>query len=169
MSNATTTMPRRAGVKAWVLYWEVLPGGPVPITCNNEVVAVLPSRWRDARVCEVLERFFLERAATPSELVVWRAGGSPYPPRHLLWMHSVPYGGAGYYCGHNPMLVARKVQRLRVLGDDELEWEEMSAEHHADFCRATWGIEDCPEAKRGPTITVKRGVRSSAAAASLPT
>lgn len=161
MGEATTAMPRRAGVKAWVLYWEVLPGGPLPIARNNEVVAVLPTQWGDARVCDVLERFFLERAAVPSELVEWRAGGSPYPPKHLLWMHSVPVGGAGYYCGHNPILIARKAQRLRVLSDDELEWEEISAEHHAAFCRATWGVENCPEAKRGPTITVKRGARTS--------
>jgi hypothetical protein len=160
MGEATTAMPRRTGVNAWVVYWEVMPGGPLPIARNNEVVAVLPPRWGDARVREVLERLFLERAATPSELVEWRAGGSPYPPKHLLWMHSVPVGGAGYYCGHNPILIARKVQRLRVLGDDELEWEEISAKHRAAFCRATWGVENCAEAERGPTVTAKRGARS---------
>ena len=150
-------MARGAGVKAWVLYWEVQPGGPLPIAHNNEVVAVLPSRWGDARVCDVLERLFLERAAVPSELVAWRAGGSPYPPKHLLWMHSNPVRDEGYYCGHNPILIARKIQHLRVLGDHELEWQELSVEHHADFCRATWGVADCPEAKRGVTVTVKRG------------
>jgi hypothetical protein len=36
---------RRRGVKAWVLYWEIRPGGPLPIAYNNEVVAVLPATW----------------------------------------------------------------------------------------------------------------------------
>lgn len=161
-------MARRAGAKAWVLYWEVLPGGPLSIARNNEVVAVLPPQWGDARVLDILERLFLERAAVPSELVEWRSSGLPYPPKNLLWMHSVPVGCSGYYCGHNPMLVARKVQRLRVLSDDELEWEETSVEHHADFCRATWGVEHCPEAKRGPTVIVKRGSRSSKGPAGTP-
>jgi hypothetical protein len=31
MGEATTAMPRRTGVNAWVVYWEVMPGGPLPI------------------------------------------------------------------------------------------------------------------------------------------
>jgi len=44
------SVSRRKGVKAWVLYWEVQPGGPAPIARDHEVVAVLPPNWGEDRV-----------------------------------------------------------------------------------------------------------------------
>ncbi len=60
---------KRRSIKAWVLYWEIQPGGPSPVASDGEVAAILPAMWGEDRVCDVLERLYLERAATPVELM----------------------------------------------------------------------------------------------------
>lgn len=153
-------MPVRRGIKAWLLYWETQPGGPLPLAEDGEVVAVLPSTWGDDRVRNVLERLFLERAATLAELVNWRnSGSSPYPSRPGTYMHSIAVGGTEYYCGHNPILKARKVQNLVAVGEYELTWEEVSIQHHTEFCRLNLRIDNCPEAAQGSTVSAKRWSR----------
>lgn len=60
-------------------------------------------------------------------------------------MHKTRVDGAGYYCGHNPMLVARKVQRLRVISDHELEWK-----------RPQWSTVPMPVVQYGELRTIPR-------------
>jgi hypothetical protein len=73
------------GVKAWLLYWEFQPGKPLPIARDGEVVGILPAAWGRDRVLDVLERLYLERVMTPSELLRWRvAYRRPIRPSAVL-------------------------------------------------------------------------------------
>lgn len=68
------------GVKAWIVRWEASGPHAETYAKDGEVVAVLPARWTEPRVRDVVERLYQERAYTPSELVAWRrSGSSPYP------------------------------------------------------------------------------------------
>jgi hypothetical protein len=141
-----------------VLYWEAQPGRPLPIARDHEVVAILPPSWGDDRVNDVLERLYLERAMTPSELVNWRSrGSSPYPPECGAYLHRVRVIGLEFFCGHNPILKARKVEQLRAVSEHELAWVEVGVYHRtATLCEAAGG-KDCPLVGKEPVATSKRG------------
>lgn len=158
-SNMSTRRPK--GVKAWVLYWEVQPGGPLPIAQHHEVVAVLPPNWGEDRVKDVLERLYLERAVTPSELLTWRdRGSSPYPPQCAAYLHKVPVAELEFLCGHNPVLKARKVEQLVAVSEYELAWKEAGVAHLSTaLCQAA-GQEDCPLVGKEPEVTGRRGFGS---------
>jgi hypothetical protein len=155
MSDAT---PR--GASAWVLYWQNMPGTPLPIARDNEVVAVLPAAWHEDRVMDVLERLYRERAETPAELVSHRKRGSlPYPPKCGPSLHSVPVVDLAYYCGHNPILNARRVQGLVVVNEYELAWKEVGVRHTAFICEAA-GARDCTLVGKEPAVIEKHGYGS---------
>lgn len=148
------------GAKAWVLYWEKQPGGPIPIAEDGEVVAVLPPAWGKDRVCEVLERLYLERAASPAELVQCRQSGTfPYKPQCAAYLHRLPVADLAYICGHNPVLVARHVENLVVLGDDEIAWDEVGVAHTPALCELA-GEGNCQLANQAPKVVRKRWRRS---------
>jgi hypothetical protein len=149
---------RPKGVKAWVLYWEVQPGGPVPIARDHEVVAILPPYWGVDRVRDVLERLYLERSMTPSELLRWRnRGSSPYPSKCSAYVHRVQVADLEFYCGHNPILKARKVKQLMAVNEHELAWKEVAVTHvSATLCEAA-GQKDCPLVGKEPDVIDKRG------------
>ncbi|HEV7567193.1 MAG TPA: hypothetical protein VGO31_14685 [Microbacteriaceae bacterium] len=139
------------GATAWLVRWEQTPGEPLPIAEDGEVVAVLPGRWSDRRVEDVLERLYAERAYTPAEQLQWRAAGSsPYAVQTLFHVHGIPVGGFGLWCGHNPMLVARRVERLRALDECTLSWVEVQPSHAGFLCKSR-GFPDCPQADQPPT------------------
>jgi hypothetical protein len=146
------------GVKSWVLYWENMPGGPLPIALDNEVVAVLPPSWGEDRVKDVLERLYLERAMTAAELLGWRnRSSSPYPAVCATYLHHIKVTDLAYYCGHNPILTARKVEQLVAVGEHELAWAEIGVTHHSSqLCEAA-GMKDCPLVGKEPNVTRKQG------------
>jgi len=151
-------MVRKRSVSAWLYYWKHQSGSPLPIASDGEVVAVLPSRSADKRVKETLERLYLERAATPAELILWRKEGSgPYPARHDAYIHQVPYA-VSYSCGHNPILRARYVENLVSGGEYELSWDEIGPKHHLESCRSLYRVSNCPEAGREALVVRKRWV-----------
>jgi hypothetical protein len=146
------------GIKAWVIYWEIQPGRPLPIAQNNEVVSILPANWGKKRVQDILERLYLERAMTPSEMVSWRnPGSSPYPPRCGAYLHRIQVVDLEFFCGHNPILKARKVEGLIVLNDNELSWKEVGVPHlSANLCEAA-GVKNCPLVGKKPHVAERRG------------
>lgn len=153
-------MSRSKGVKAWVVYWELQCGRPLPIAQDSEVVGVLPPTWGRDRVCDVLERLYLERAMTSAELVQWRrVGASPYPPECGTYLHGVQVVDLEYFCGHNPILKARKVEKLISIGEHELRWEEVGVTHRSELCAAA-GVPDCELAGQEPR-RVTRSWRAS--------
>jgi len=140
---------------AWVIYWENMPGKPSPKIGENEVVAILPIQWSGNRIKDVLIRMYLERAASPAELLEYRQiSHAPYQPVCGLYLHKMPYGGL-YVVGHNPILNAREAFNVVASNEYTIEWDEISPTHHAEFCRINFGIEDCEEAARGP-VTMHR-------------
>jgi hypothetical protein len=148
------------GVKSWVLYWEPMPGHPLPIALDHEVVAILPPSWGEDRVKDVLERLYLERTSTLDELLMWRnRGSSPYPPECGASYHGIRVVGLEYYCGHNPILKARKVERLVAIGEEELSWMEIGMTHTPFLCEAA-GEEDCPLIGKEPYSIRKHGKRA---------
>jgi hypothetical protein len=155
------SVSRRKGGKAWVLYWEVQPGGPAPIARDHEVVAVLPPNWGEDRVQDVLERLYLEQAMTPSEMLSWRnRGSSPYPPKCGAYVHHIQVTDLEFFCGHNPILKARKVEQLVTVNECELAWKEVGVAHlSAALCEAA-GQKNCPLVGKEPDVTDKRGFGS---------
>jgi hypothetical protein len=170
-TGVSLSVSSRKGVKAWVLYWEVQPGRPAPIARDHEVVAVLPPNWGEDRVQDVLERMYLERAMTPTEMLNWRnRGSSPYPPRCGAYVHRVQVKDLEFFCGHNPVLKARKVEHLVTVNEYELAWKEIGVAHlSASMCELTGGQKDCPLAGHEPDVTDKRGFGSSLPADELET
>jgi hypothetical protein len=149
------------GIKAWILYWEVQPGGPSPIARDHEIVAVLPANWGEDRVKDVLERLYLERAMTPSEMVIWRnRGSSPYPPQCSAYLHRIPVADLEFFCGHNPILKARKVEQLVAVDEHELTWKEVGVAHLSSALCAAAGQEDCPLVGKDPYVIDVRGFGS---------
>jgi hypothetical protein len=138
-----------------------MPGGPLEIAEDGEAVAILPGRWSDSRVADVMERLFAERAYTPAERLQWRArDSSPYPVRTLYDVHGVPVTGAGLYCGHNPILTAIKVQQLRALDEFTLSWNEVAPSHARHICNSL-GFPDCPHADQPGSVTHCRWTQAS--------
>jgi hypothetical protein len=147
---------RSSGVKAWIIYWEVHPGHPLPVAHDNEVVAVLSAIWGNEKVKDILERLHLERTMTPAELLSWRGrASSPYPPQVGANRHGIPVEGLEYWCGHNPMLVARKVEQLMAIDEFELQWKQVGIRHYSFSCEAA-GVRSCPLAGKDPPILEKR-------------
>jgi hypothetical protein len=108
-------------------------------------------------MCSHLEHLYLERAATLAEMLDWRKTGSaPYQPKCAAFMHNVPVGGLSYECGHNPVLIAYKVQNLTAPDEHELAWEEPGVEHRSDVCHRFFGVPNCTEAERGLVVISKR-------------
>jgi hypothetical protein len=145
------------GVKAWVLHWEVRPGGPAPIAQDGEVVAILSSRMGVEKVKEVLERLYMQRAFSLAELVMFRRSGSgPYPVHSNVYVHGIEVSGLGYECGHNPVLIARLAERVRAISEDVIEWEEVGPLHASWHC-AIHHLPPCADADKPPS---RRRVRS---------
>ncbi len=112
-------------------------------------------------MCDVLERLYLERAVTFAELVSWRMkGSSPYPPRCGAYIHGVQVVRLEYYCGHNPILKAYKVENLSVDGDDLLEWDEIGPLHTRGLCAQIAGVKNCPLAAEGPLVVHRASPRA---------
>jgi len=141
---------RKIVPKAWVLYWKHQVHQSLLVALDYEVVAVLPSSWQEARVCEVLERLYVERMSTADEMLIYRKSHSgPYKPHNPVALHGVPVSGLSYLIGHNPVLNARLVSHLRANGDDELEWVEFGPTHWPHLCEAT-GNPQCADAGKPP-------------------
>jgi hypothetical protein len=154
-------VPRRRAVEAWVFYWRNEPGAPAFSVSDLETVAVLPVRSSEKTVKETLRRLFLERAASPAELVAWRrSADGPYLPMHGAYIHRIPYSVA-FYCGHNPMLVARQVENLVVEDELTISWDEVGPTHYSvESCRSVFRVDNCPEAGKAPH-RVRRTWRAS--------
>jgi hypothetical protein len=123
------------GIKAWVLAWAHMPGNPGRFTEDGEVVAVLPSQWSEKRVSQVLTRLYLERIASPAELVRWRVA-APDRPTRVYSVHGISVVDAALTIGANPVLSATRVEQLRALDESTLQWTERGPVHPRGICIA---------------------------------
>lgn len=124
-------------INAWIVYWEYMPGRPVPGTDDGEVVAVLPGNTAPSRVSELIYRLWAERSLEPSEMLLFRREEkSPYRVQPLVFLHRIQVADGGFMVGHNPVLVARKAERVRRYGNDGLQWEEVGPVHGPSICAA---------------------------------
>ncbi len=146
--------------RAWIFYWdfEGLENG-LNVAADGEVVAILPANYSQDRVCFLLQRLFAERVHTASELLHGRSKHleEAFNPRRI---HGVPNTGVeyvmGYYSGVTPKLFAKLVYNLTEIDETTISWEEIDWPHKKWMCEIA-KVEDCPDEKRGPKITIKRG------------
>ena len=105
---------------AWLITWE-WDGDHAKV--DKPLVAVLNHRLGAERVKEFVERFYISSCSSPAEMMAYAANKeeNPYPAQ----FNSVNVKGLGtvqwanqIICGHNPYIFARKVDDLRVEGDD---------------------------------------------------
>jgi hypothetical protein len=147
------------GAKAWVVRWARSPGSSSLDVGNGGVLAILPPRWTEDHVGEVLERLLWEHTASLGELVEWRdRRAAPY---RAFRAGKQGHGGPGHgrlLCGDNPMLEATYVEQLRALDEDTLEWIEKDPLHRKGVCELL-GYPDCPLADAKPA---ERRVRAEA-------
>jgi hypothetical protein len=113
---------RRKGARAWVVRWE-WQGDRAAV--GQVVVAIIRPQVSSRTVKEIVARLYAARAYQPDEMLhmVRRNGHDPYPAR---WgaINGIPWEGE-IYCGHNPLLRARKAT-VRPKGDGSggVEWED---------------------------------------------
>jgi hypothetical protein len=117
-------------MKAWLITWE-WSGNHAKR--EDKIVAVLNSRLAISRVAELVEFLYLTECYTLSEkmAVAHRKRQNPYPAQHERGAKSGPL----IVCGHNPHLVARWVDELRVERDDNgrdiaVKWTTRDGIHH---------------------------------------
>jgi hypothetical protein len=142
--------------KAWVIRWEVMPGDQSRIAHPDEVVAILPSAWRQERVLDILERLYKERTSSLSELAIERkANSGPYKTECASYVHGIRAIEHSYSIGHNPVLFANKAHNVRILNEAEIEWEEHAPIHPKWLCEKQ-GENNCPLKEKPPHITLHR-------------
>jgi len=100
---------------------------------DDKIIAVLNSRLSISRVAELVEFLYLTEYYSVSEkmAVAHRKSENPYPAQHAPRAETGPL----IVCGHNPRLIARWVDELRVERDDNgrdiaVEWKTRDRRHH---------------------------------------
>jgi hypothetical protein len=126
-------MSKGRGTKAWVIRWEW--SGP-HAAVEEPVASVLPWRLGVAQIERIVEALYAAKWYTPDEMLgtAKRNGHKPYGAtlgtisvdlqdghgsRQIGWQGEV-------WCGHNPMLVARKAQVWpSETNPGEIVWEDV--------------------------------------------
>jgi len=127
----------------------------MPSTFDGEVVAVLPGNCAASRVEEITYRLWAERRLEPSEMLEFRRSShSPYTVKTLLHIHGIRVSDAGFIVGHNPVLIARRAERVRRYGASGIQWEEVAPKHLAAIC-SSQGVADCALVGKEPHRQIK--------------
>jgi hypothetical protein len=72
----------------------------------------------------------------------------------------VPVSDLEFFCGHNPILKARKVEQFVAVSEYELAWKEVGVAHlSAALCTAA-GQKNCPLVGEEPYTVDVRGFGS---------
>lgn len=112
-------------MKAWLVTWE---SAGVRTKLENPVAAVLNPRMSPERVSEIIELLYVNQNFTLGERIAYcnNKKFNPYPAYYNR-INGIPWLGR-IYCGHNPYLLARKVDKLKVTtdekGNETLSWKE---------------------------------------------
>lgn len=111
---------RSRGIKAWLITREMIGNRPLE---EDEVVAILSPRLSERYIKALTQLFHDQQYLTPSERIerIGRSSGDD----------AEGTGFGHFYCGHNPMVHARKVMNLRVdhpddaTGEGKPLWDEI--------------------------------------------
>ena len=113
-------------MKAWLVTWK-WAGEYAKV--KNPIAIILNSRLSPQRVCEIVELIYVNRYYTLGERLKYSNNKkfNPYPAYYNR-INGIPWAGE-IFCGHNPHLFARKVEKLKI-GKDEngneiLSWKEL--------------------------------------------
>src|SRR5690348_5866376 len=101
---------------AWLVTWLGTSSFP-----EEPVAAILNYRMSASRVKEFVELLHASLTYSPREklIVAKNAKANPYPAEMTLFQH--------IHCGHNPLLHARLVSELKIIGGI-LSWRESPSE-----------------------------------------
>jgi hypothetical protein len=99
----------RHGMKAWLITWDW--SGP-HAALEDRIAAILSPRLSERHVGEIVEFLFNSRALDVTELALYAKHPRDSPYR-AEWHNGF------CHCGHNPFLVARRVDDLVVSRDDK--------------------------------------------------
>ena len=116
-----------ATMKAWVVTWDWM-GDHAAV--EDPVVEVLSARTSAEKVRRYVELRYIEKTASLREKLSYARYNQPQKPPYPAVLERV--GGVHWLgritCGHNPWLLARLVDDLRVEvgedGEDVLRWTE---------------------------------------------
>lgn len=114
--------------KGWVIFWEAA-GGHKHVNEEEKVVAILSCRFSGERIRFMVQQFYTSLCASHSEKISF-INNPEFNPFRANFGHRgrIPCQDI-VRAGHNPFLVARLVQNIRVLdlgdGKEKVEWEEI--------------------------------------------
>ena len=115
----------RKGIVAWLITWQ---SAGDHVVVDQKVASILNPRLSGGEVRKRVEQLYADSKYSPYERLeyVKKPGENPYPAEFVS-LRRVRFEGR-ITCGHNPYLLARKVNELRVVTDEEgretLEWKE---------------------------------------------
>lgn len=109
------------GVKAWLISWQSANGRHPD---EGKVVDILSARENAEHVRRYVERLYILHTASFDEMLDYARYRNPRPVPFQAEIH-----GDEIQYGHNPWLVARKVEDLdasdTAAGEEELTWTEL--------------------------------------------
>ena len=108
-------------MKAWVIRWDWAGDHAAH---PNPFIAVLSARCGSESVREFVERFYITATASVSEQIEYARYTNPRPPAYTA---NVSAKGL-IDCGHNPFIVARRAEDVRLTDLDVLQWTENGRE-----------------------------------------
>jgi hypothetical protein len=113
-------------MKAWLITWE-WSGEYAKV--ENPVASILNPRLSPQKVKEIVELLYVNQNYTIREKLAYSNNKkfNPYPAYYtringIQWLGEI-------FCGHNPYLFARKVEKIKVEedenGNEVLSWKEL--------------------------------------------
>ncbi len=109
------------GRKAWLVTWEHMGDHARP---ERKIAAVFRPQLSGPRVRDLVELLYAAASYAPFEQMEIALGmrRNPYPAQSGD-LNGVPWDGE-VFCGHNPWLHARLVDKLLIPPDGEPSWKE---------------------------------------------
>jgi hypothetical protein len=109
----------------WLVTWEASKTELLP---PKRVAAVLHGRTSPDQVLQVVDALYAAQQYTEAELIAFRTQvRNPYPAE-FVQMNGVRFRGR-ITCGHNPYLLARLVDNLRVTAGGAIAWRDRALPH----------------------------------------
>jgi hypothetical protein len=112
-------MKPKLGTAAWLITWEAIGDH---VTIPKRIAAIVNYRAGDNRIRDIVQILWMNFEYTPAEFLAWAKSNRRHPCE-------VRIGGGKIWCGHNPFVVARKVDSLRVAelpdGGERVLWTEL--------------------------------------------
>jgi len=120
-------MKTHKGLSAWLVTWEWCGDHAKP---EGKIAEILSPRLSPERVREIVELLY-NQTASLSEKVAWRLLKRPQAyPAEFLMIEGVPWQGQ-VHCGHNPWLLARRVDNLVISSGEDGKGAASWTDRHA--------------------------------------